>query len=102
VLRISNVYILHKKSESHKLNWEEIERLFNQEWVELVDYEWIDTETHPRFGVVRVHAKSRKEFDELILNDPPERSALVYVGKPPRMPGVILSTNLHRIESVDA
>lgn len=85
-----------------KLTWKEIERLYDREWVELVDYEWLDTEIHPRFGVVRVHSKSRKEFDELILNDPPERSALVYVGIPLRKPGMVLSANLHRVESADA
>jgi hypothetical protein len=79
-----------------KLTWEEIKRHYNQEWVELVDYDWPDTEPYPRDGVVRVHAKSRREFDVLILEDPPTDSALVFVGERQAPPGVILNANLHQ------
>ena len=41
-----------------KLTWEEIKKHYNQEWVELVDYDWPDTEPYPRDGVVR---SSRQE-----------------------------------------
>jgi len=85
-----------------KLTWEEIKKQYDQEWVELVDYDWPDTDTYPHSGIVRVHAKTRREFDQLILQDPPEMSALVYVGMPNRKPGVILSANLHRVGAVHA
>lgn len=83
--------------ESKKLTWEEMMTLYDQEWVELVDFDWPDTETHPLNGAVRVHAKTRKEFDPLILKDPPTMSALAYIGVPNRKSGVILSANLHRV-----
>ncbi|ETW97115.1 MAG: hypothetical protein ETSY1_23850 [Candidatus Entotheonella factor] len=51
---------------NQKLNWEEIKKRFDQEWVELIDYEWEETKPYPSGGVVRVHAKDRKEFDRLI------------------------------------
>ena len=64
-----------------KLTWEEIKRLYDQEWVELVDYDWPDEEIDPRAGVVRVHAKTREEFDRLTDIDPPKHSAIVFVGE---------------------
>ena len=88
--------------ENKKITWEEIKAQYDQEWVELVDYEWPDTEAYPLNGAVRVHAKTRKEFDQLILEDPPEMSALVYVGVPKRKPGVILSANLHQVSPLHA
>jgi len=79
-----------------KLSWEEIKQRFDREWVELVDYEWEDTKLYPSSGVVRVHAKNRKEFDRLILQNPPEDSALVFVGKRKRPENVVLNLNLRR------
>lgn len=77
-----------------KLNWEEIQKRFDQEWVELIDYEWDDTKPYPSGGVVRVHASNRKEFDRLILQDPPEDSAFVFVGKRKRPEHVVLNLNV--------
>ncbi len=77
-----------------KLNWEEIQKRFDQEWVELVDYEWEDTKPYPSGGVVRVHSNNRKEFDRLILQDPPEDSAFVFVGKRKRHENVVLNFNM--------
>jgi hypothetical protein len=65
-----------------KLTWEEIRKQYDQEWVELVDYDWPDEEPDPRAGVVRVHAKEREEFDRLAAVDPPRDSACVFVGDP--------------------
>ena len=79
-----------------KLTRKEIQKQYDQEWVELVDYDWPDTEPFPRDGVVRVHAKSRREFDVLILEDPPIDSALVFVGERQAPPGVVLNANLHQ------
>ncbi len=65
-----------------KLSWEEIKQLYDQEWVELINYDWSEEEIDPRAGVVRIHAKNREEFDELVGKDPPYDSAYVYVGEP--------------------
>ncbi len=83
---------------NNKLSWSEIEKLYDREWVQLVDYDWPEEEAYPHAGVVRVHAKSRKEFDKLLLEDPPSDSALVFVGEREIPPNVILSANLHRLQ----
>ena len=36
-----------------KLSWKEIREKFDQEWVELIDYDWDMTEPDPSAGVVR-------------------------------------------------
>lgn len=64
-----------------KLTWDEIKALYPDEWVELIDYDWPDEERDPRGGVVRVHAKTREEFDTLTAIDPPGDAASVYVGE---------------------
>lgn len=63
-----------------KLSWSQILHLYPKEWVELIDYDWPDSEPVPTAGVVRVHAKTRKEFDTLTEIDPPQDSAYVFVG----------------------
>ena len=63
-----------------RMIWEEIKKLYDQEWVELVDYDWPEEDIYPRAGIVRVHAKTRLEFDNLADNDPPVDSAYVFVG----------------------
>jgi hypothetical protein len=91
------------QSQPHaKLTWTEIEQQYDQEWVELVDYEWPQTEAYPRSGVVYVHAKTRKEFDEHILKDPPTSGALVFVGRPNIEPGTFYCANVVRVERLDA
>ena len=65
----------------NKLTWEEIKKLYDQEWVELVDYDWPDEDPDPRAGVVRVHAKTREDFDRLTDIDPAKDSAIVFVGE---------------------
>lgn len=80
-----------------KLTWEEIKDLYSDQWVELVDYDWPDSEPLPSSGTVRVHSSSRKEFDKLINQDPPTDAALVYVGERKPVDGVILSANLHPV-----
>ena len=66
---------------SNRLSWDEIKGQYPNEWVELIDYEWDETEPDPKSGTVRVHSHDRKEFEELIRKDSPEDSTLVYVGK---------------------
>ena len=79
-----------------KLTWEEIEKQYDREWVQLVDFDWPEEEAYPRAGVVAAHARKRREFDALIAKTPQENSALLYVGKRELPPGVILNANLHQ------
>jgi hypothetical protein len=67
---------------AEKLAWEEIEKQYNQEWVELVDYDWPDGTPYPRAGVVRVHDGDRKRFHALVRTQRPAGSALLFVGTP--------------------
>lgn len=81
-----------------KLSWDEISKLYDKQWVELVDYDWPDDEIHPYSGTVRVHAKTRIEFDKLILKDPPDNSALLFVGERQLPANTTLSSNLHQVK----
>lgn len=65
--------------------------------MELVDYDWPEEEVDPRSGVVRVHAKTRKEFDELTSIDPPFDSAYVYVGRPHTRSDVLITRGFSRV-----
>ncbi len=59
-----------------KLTWEEIKKQYDQEWVELVDYDWPDGESHPRSGTLRSHAADKKEFHQQCRREPvPDDSA---------------------------
>jgi len=66
---------------SERLTWEEIKQRYKNEWVELVDFEWDETELDPKSGVVHVHSKDRKEFDKLICHGRVKESAIVYTGE---------------------
>ena len=85
-----------------RLTWQEIEKSYDQEWVELIDFDWPEEEANPKAGKVRVHAASRKEFYELASQNPPKDSAFIFVGKVARPKGVYLSANLKRIVSKNA
>ena len=65
---------------NNKLSWEEIKQQYDREWIELVDYEWVDADPYPHSGVVRVHAKTRAEFHDVVAKLPPADSAILYVG----------------------
>ncbi len=77
---------------SQKMKWAEIEKLYDQEWIELIDYDWSENAIHPISGVIRVHAKDRGEFDRLAAINPPKESAYIFVGTPPLAPNTHLST----------
>ena len=80
-----------------KLSWDEIKKEYDGEWVELIDFEWDETEPDPKAGVVRFHSKDRKEFHKLILDRPECEAAIVYVGEIfPGQPNHIFSANLHQ------
>ncbi len=84
---------------SEKLNWQQIEEQYHNEWVELIDCDWDMTEENPQAGIVRIHSRDRKEFDKLLLQDPPKDSAIVYVGKVKLPEGMIFNANLHQYSS---
>ncbi len=65
-----------------KLTWQEIKERFDQEWVQLIDYDWPEGEPFPSAGVVQFHASDRKEFDTLSRQNPVDDAACVFVGKP--------------------
>ena len=65
---------------TNKLSWEEIRKAFDGQWVHLVDYDWAEGTPYPSSGVVHIHAKTRKEFNELIKNSDRVPGARIYVG----------------------
>jgi glutamine synthetase len=82
---------------AEKLSWEEIKQQYDQEWVELVDYDWPDTETYPRSGIVRVHANTRAKFDDLADIDPPFDSAYIFVGQTKKDEDVVVTRGYSRV-----
>ena len=81
-----------------KLSWADIQSKYDQQWVELIDYDWPLRQAHPNSGIVRVHAANRKDFDRLLLVDSPSDSALIFVGASESPPdGIIPSMNLRRL-----
>jgi hypothetical protein len=66
---------------AEKLMWQEIEAQYDQNWVELIDYKWNDSEPYPRAGIVRSHAPTRKELSEQVRADPVDDSAVLFVGE---------------------
>ena len=67
-----------------RLIWDEIKTLYNEEWVELTDYDWPEGTPWPKAGIVRVHSPNRKEFWRLANAAQPSvtDSAIVFVGPP--------------------
>ena len=85
--------------ENKKLTWEEIEKLYDQQRVQLIDYDWPEGDPHPRSGVVRSHGADKKEFYRQCKLEPvPNDSAIVFVGPPRNPDGVVFSPSLIRIE----
>jgi hypothetical protein len=80
-----------------KLTWEKISKHYDQEWVELVDYDWPETDLYPHSGIVRVHAKTRAEFDDLADRDPPFDSAYIFVGEPMRNEDMVVTRGCSRV-----
>ena len=69
------------QSQNTKLTWSEIEKRYDQEWVQLVNYDWPEGEPYPSSGVVQFHSPKRKEFDALSRENPVEDAACVFVGE---------------------
>ena len=78
-------------------SWKEIEEKFNNQWVQLVDYNWPEGEPRPLSGKVRLHAPTRKEFNKCVLAAEPVDAARVYVGKHKLPDGYILSSHIVKV-----
>lgn len=76
------------------LKWEEIQNFYQNQWVQLIDFDWPEDEPHPRCGKVRLSASSRKDFNKLVLNSEPVDAARLYVGSHQLPEGEILSSNI--------
>ena len=89
----------------NKLSWEEISKQYNQEWVELIDYDWPEGQPHPYAGIVRAHGGERKEFYKSCKardtqdGESPNDAAIVFVGKIRSTAHAYLSTSLVRMVS---
>ncbi len=64
-----------------KLTWDQITDRYRDEWVELVNYDWDETEPYPASGVVRCHSSSRKGLSVLMKEDSIKHSAIVFTGQ---------------------
>jgi hypothetical protein len=80
-----------------RLSWEKIKELYDQQYVELVSYDWPEEEIHPRSGIVRAHSSDRAEFYRQVGKDSPIDSAIVFVGKVSLPKDVIFSPGLRRV-----
>lgn len=82
-----------------KLTWDEIKLQFDQQWIELIDYDWPDGVPYPRSGVVRNYGTNKKEFHKRCLEgEVPRDSAFVYVGHKKSFDEAVFSPSLIRIE----
>ena len=85
---------------SKKLSWDQIQKIYDQQWVQLVDYSWETGRPYPSAGVVRIHATTRKEFNRLVLEAPPVNAARVYVGQSTLPEGTFMSANLIKMTPI--
>lgn len=83
-----------------KMQWEQISKEYNNQWVQLIEYVWLEGTPFPQAGVVAVHAAERKDFYQKVRNHQPKQtdSAILYVGVPPKDPGVVYN-NFHKVVS---
>jgi hypothetical protein len=79
------------------LDWKQIQKEYQHQWVQLVDYDWPDGEPHPKSGKVRINATTRKEFNKLVLQAEPRDAARIYVGDHSTPEGTVISSNITRI-----
>ena len=84
--------------ENKRLTWEQIEKQYNKEWVELIDYDWPEGESYPRGGVIRTHGIDKKRFHQDCRRSPaPEISAFLFVGKKLASTDTVFSPSLIRV-----
>ena len=75
-----------------------IKEQHDQEWDELVDYDWPEEEEYSRSGIVRAHSPTRREFYALAAKDSPDDSVIVFVGKQKLLKDQIFSLGM-RLQS---
>jgi hypothetical protein len=80
-----------------KLTRKEIQRFYDQEWVELIDYDWDEAEPYPKAGVVRSHAKTRKQLSAQVQSNAVMDSAILFVGDWNLPENSVLNFNKHRL-----
>ena len=86
-----------------KMTWDEIKKLHDKEWIELIDFEWAEGDAYPRSGVVRVHSADRRTFYALANKEPrPQDSAILFVGKAGLPAGTILCSSFLKIEHANS
>lgn len=79
------------------LTWQQIEEKYDQQWIQLIEFDWPEGEVRPRSGCVRIHAQTRREFNRLVLEADGVNAARIYVGKHSLPEGTILSSNIVKI-----
>lgn len=80
-----------------KLTWEEIRKEYDGQWVHLIDYDWTDGQPYPSGGVVRIHARDRRDFDDQMLSSEPISGARLFVGKVEGNEDLIMMGNFMRV-----
>ncbi len=68
---------------NEKLSWKQIRERFDGKWVLLPEFGWPEGQPYPDWGVVHIHAPTRKEFNRLVLSDVaslPADTARFFVG----------------------
>ena len=66
--RLARILVLIlQQTLSQKLPWDEIRKIYQDEWVKLVDFDWDESEPYPGSGVVRVHHKDKKELKKILI-----------------------------------
>ncbi len=87
---------------NERLTWDEIEKSYDKQWVELVDYDWPDEDPYPRSGVLRSHHSDKKAFHQMARREPvPKHSAILFVGRPDIPENLYFSPSLIRVQPCD-
>lgn len=82
-----------------KLSWEEIKKTYDEQWVQLVDYDWPEGTPYPRSGVVRVHGQDKRDFHKRCLEgEVPGDSAFVFVGHKKSLDAAVFTPALIRLQ----
>jgi len=82
---------------NQKLSWDQIKQTYRDEWVELVDFDWDETDPYPSSGVVNAHHKDKKELRKILRDkERPTEAALLFTGEKLIPQHGIFSANLHQ------
>ena len=82
-----------------RLTWEEIKAQFDQQWIQLVDYDWPEGTPYPRSGIIRTFGNDKKDFHKRCQEgNVPKDSAFLYVGHKKSFDSSVFSPSLIRFE----